>query len=90
MVKGTARQVVLVKAPDTRLFEQAIFILREDALEDHGLSEDEIMRQAQKTAGAYVSAQLPNTKRGKLWLQRALWVLLGAVVGVVSCLAIVL
>ena len=36
MVKGTTRQVVLVKSPDPQLFEQAIFILRENALENHG------------------------------------------------------
>lgn len=31
MVKGTSRQVIVVHSPDPKLFEQAIFILREDA-----------------------------------------------------------
>ena len=31
MVKGISRQVVLVHAPDTQLFEQAIFILKDSA-----------------------------------------------------------
>ena len=32
MVKGINKQVIVVKAPDPRLFEEAIFILREGAL----------------------------------------------------------
>ena len=31
MVKGISRQVILVHSPDPKLFEQAIFILRDDA-----------------------------------------------------------
>ena len=31
MVKGVTRQVIVVKSPDPKLFEQAIFIMREDA-----------------------------------------------------------
>ena len=31
MVKGITRQVYVVHSPDKKLFEQAIFILREDA-----------------------------------------------------------
>ena len=31
LVKGVSRQVIVVKAPDPRFFEQAIFILKEDA-----------------------------------------------------------
>ena len=38
MVKGNTRQVIVVRSPDTKLFEQAVFFLREDALEKNGLS----------------------------------------------------
>ena len=31
MVKGISRQVIVVQGPDPKLFEQAIFILRDDA-----------------------------------------------------------
>ena len=31
MVKGVSRQVILVRPPEPKLFEQAIFILRDDA-----------------------------------------------------------
>ena len=30
MVKGISKQVILLRHPDTKLFEQAIFILREN------------------------------------------------------------
>ena len=36
MVKGISRQVIVVRSPDPKLFEQAIFILREDALGKDG------------------------------------------------------
>jgi len=32
MVKGISRQVIVVHAPDQKLFEQAIFILKDDAV----------------------------------------------------------
>ena len=31
MVQGVSRQVIVVKSPDPRFFEQAIFIVKEDA-----------------------------------------------------------
>ena len=49
MVKGTARQVVVVKSPDQKLFEQAIFLLREDAL-DRGVGERELLEEARRVA----------------------------------------
>ena len=41
MVKGMARRVVVVKSPDKRVFEEAIFILRDDALRDSGVTAEE-------------------------------------------------
>ena len=33
MVKGISRQVILVHSPDPKLFEEAIFILKDEAVE---------------------------------------------------------
>lgn len=55
MVKGISRQVIVVKSPDPKLFEQAIFILREDAMRRPGLSDKSILRQAQLAADGYLS-----------------------------------
>ena len=54
MVKGVARRVVVVKAPESPLFEQAIFILRDDIEAQRGVDADAILREACNTAGEYV------------------------------------
>ena len=33
MVKGVSRQVIVVHSPDKELFDQAIFILKDEAVE---------------------------------------------------------
>ena len=47
MVKGISRQVILVHSPDRKLFEQAIFILKEDAVEQ-GISDDQLLKEADR------------------------------------------
>ena len=46
MVKGITRQVILVKSPDPKLFEEAIFIVKEEALAREGVSADQVIREA--------------------------------------------
>jgi len=55
LVKGISRRVVVVKSPDPRVFDEAIFIVREDAVH-RGVTNDEILRQAQDIAEGYISA----------------------------------
>ena len=45
MVKGISRQVIVVHSPEPKLFEQAIFILKEDAPE-HGITDEALLREA--------------------------------------------
>lgn len=47
MVKGISRQVILVHSPDPRLFEQAIFILKDNAASE-GISEDALVKEAEQ------------------------------------------
>ena len=47
MVNGISRQVILVHSPDRKLFEQAIFILKEDAVEQ-GISDDQLLKEADR------------------------------------------
>lgn len=63
MVKGITRQVILVKSPDPRLFEEAIFIVKEEALTREGVSADRVLREARQAADGYL-------KRGKAWNRR--------------------
>lgn len=59
MVKGISRRVILVKSPDPRLFEEAIFIVREEALSDGGVTADQVLQEAQKVAKVYTSRTAP-------------------------------
>ncbi|MBQ8910484.1 MAG: hypothetical protein IJY91_05530 [Oscillospiraceae bacterium] len=46
MVKGISKQVIVVNSPDKKLFDQAIFILSDDAMKENGISNEELMREA--------------------------------------------
>ncbi len=48
MVKGNSRQVIVVHNPDQKLFDQAIFILRDDAVGKDGITEDMLLKSADK------------------------------------------
>ena len=48
MVKGITRQAILVKSPDPRLFEEAIFIVKEEALAREGVSADKVLRRSEE------------------------------------------
>ena len=54
MVKGVARRVIVVKSPDPRLFEQAIFIVKEDAFTKGGVSAEQVLQEAKRVADGYV------------------------------------
>ena len=69
MVKGTTRQVVVVKGAEPKLFEQAIFLLREDALAE-GISDDELLRQARQACRIESASQAGHS--------RLTWTALGA------------
>jgi len=56
MVKGISRQVIVVHSPDPRLFEQAIFILKDGAIEQEGVTDEALLKEAK---------QLIRTNAGK-------------------------
>lgn len=72
MVKGISRQVILVHSPDRKLFEEAIFILREDAVGE-GISDEALLREAERA----VQEHSPRP-RGTLYLYGAFWACIGA------------
>jgi hypothetical protein len=63
VVKGVSRRVIVIKSPDRHLFEEAIFIVKEEALRGGGVTGDEIIKQAQEVADKYVRCHL---KKGLL------------------------
>lgn len=48
MVKGISRQVIVVQSPDPKLFEQAIFILKEGAMESGGVTDQQLLSEANR------------------------------------------
>lgn len=85
VVKGTNRRVVVVHAPDGGIFEQAIFIVRDDYLQSgHGGSR-QLLEQARDAAGAYMArVKAPKRKRP---LRTAL-IALGVMAAAVACAAV--
>ena len=54
MVKGTSRRVIVVDSPDRRYFDQAIFILRNDAEPAAAPGRSTVVREASQIAGRYM------------------------------------
>lgn len=77
MIKGMSRRVIMVQSPDPELFENAIFILRNDAFAK-GAAPEDILKQAQQIADEYVKT---NLERKKLKIPPALYALAGALFG---------
>lgn len=82
MVKGVTKRVVVVHCPETRYFEQAIFMVREDAL--NGAEQERVLREACRAADSYI--RLHGEKRRVPWG----WIGTGAAVTLVILGAIVL
>ena len=54
VVKGISKRIIVVPSPDPKIFEQAIFIVREDFVGETGVSEKELLRQARQAANSYL------------------------------------
>ena len=71
MVKGISRQVIVVHSPDRKLFEQAIFILREDAQD---VTDEALMKEANRL----IRGPVGERKKRKLYLFGPAWACGGA------------
>ena len=79
MVKGISKQVIVVDAPEPKLFEQAIFILKEDT---PGITDEALLKEAK---------QLLRTPREEKPWQGAIWALCGGLaVGIAWLLTLLL
>lgn len=75
MVKGVSRRVVVVESPDARLFEQAIFIVRNDAVHE-GVTSRALIEEARRVARDYAAGD-GRRLRSRLWTALP-WLLLFA------------
>ena len=83
MVKGVSRQVIVVHSPDPKLFDQAIFILKDEAVKE-GITEEALLKEAQQVIRG------PLKKR-KLYLYGPVWACGGALMtGILWLLTILL
>ena len=72
MVKGISRQVIVVQAPEPKLFDQAIFILKENMGE--GITDEALLKEARKIIH---SSDGPGRRR-HIYLYAAFWTAAGA------------
>ena len=87
MVKGISRRVVVVDSPDQRFFEQAIFIVRNDAAGE-GVTSRELVEEAKRVARSYTGSSHGRLSRAWRDLSPALYTLMGAaVIGLVWLVA---
>ena len=75
MVKGISRRVIVVDSPDPKLFEQAIFILRNDALTKEGVTPQQVLGEACRIARGYTAGQ---PLRPPLWRRIPRWCYIAA------------
>ena len=84
MVKGISRQVIVVQSPEPKLFEQAIFILKEDAQE---VTDEQLLKEANRA----LHSASPDGKHAKLLRSGPVWACGGAVVtGLAWLLSVIL
>ena len=82
MVKGTSRRVIVVDSPDPKLFEQAIFIVKNDAFTQEGVTSQQILGEACRIARGCTSAppeKPPLWKRVPRWGWTALGIAAAAI-----------
>ena len=85
MVKGVSRRVVVVKSPDKKWFEQAIFLLRQKV--PQGAPEEQVLKRAQEVADAYLTRTSPRARWRRRWVLAASALVGGGIASAVWLLA---
>ena len=67
MVKGISRQVIVVQSPDQKLFDQAIFILKDGAIGRDGVTDEALLREAKKLLGNSAQRKRKLSLYGPVW-----------------------
>jgi len=86
MVKGISRQVIVVQSPDPELFEQAIFILKHEAV-GKGITDELLLKEAQRA----IRGKGKDERKRNSSLYGPVWAYAGAVLtGLIWLLTILL
>ena len=81
MVKGISRQVIVVHSPDPKLFEQAILILKDEAVGQEGVTDEALLREAKRLINNH-----NNTKKVRRYGTGPVWACGGALVMAIAWL----
>ena len=68
MVKGLSRQVIVVHPPEQKLFEQAIFILKDGAV-GQGITDEALLKEAQ----CAIRSPDKSARKRRLYLSGLVW-----------------
>lgn len=63
MVKGINKRVVVIRPSNSEIFEEAIFIVRGEALNEKGYTADDLIREACRAADAYMKNGTSKQRR---------------------------
>ena len=85
VVKGTSKRVVVVRSPDPKIFEEAIFIVREDFARQGGRIN--ALKEAQQAASAYIRGAASRSGR-RFRLGPLIWAFVGALLSAAALLAL--
>lgn len=85
MVKGISRQVIVVQSPEPKMFEQAIFILKDEALGE-GITDDALLKEAQQAIRGYDK----QSRKRHFYLYGAVWAAAGALLTAIAWVMTVL
>ena len=85
MVKGISRQVIVVQSPEPKMFEQAIFILKDEALRE-GITDDALLKEARQVIQGYDK----QSRKRHFYLYGAVWATGGALLTGIAWLLTVL
>ena len=64
MVKGISKQVIVVQSPDEKLFEQAIFIIKDNAT---GVTDEMLMQEARRLINTPAQRKRKRRLYGPAW-----------------------
>ncbi len=85
MIKGVSKQVIVVNSQDRTLFDQAIFILSDDAVGDHAVTDDVLMKEAKRLIS------MGQNRKPKSKYRNLIYTLSGAVLtGIIWLLTVII
>lgn len=87
MVKGTSRRVIVVDSPDPKLFEQAIFIVKNDAFSQEGVTSQQVLGEACRIARNCAG---PQVMKPPLWKKVPVWAWISAAAAIAAALIAIL